>query len=185
MITQLKNPKTNEYLDIKELVLGRSFPWFYCDASVDVSDDFKDVTPNWRQFINAPFYSHNVLDRPEMYGRNYSAVNSNEAETVIKMLNQLFDYNGIELWHWIRINFNCVQPHPKRRQTVPHHDHTRPHNNLLIYLTGAGGETIVGQEVHDPKEDDVIIWPDEPDGDMHCHCEPETERRIVLVATYV
>ena len=53
--------------------------------------------------------------------------------------------------------------------------------NLLIYLTNAGGKTVVGDEYHDPREDDVITF----GGDEHYHYTPEKERRIVIVATFI
>ena len=173
----LKNPLTQEYKEIKELVLSTQFAWFYSNYSIENHVDSR--------YENIPFYSHNILDRPELYNRNYSAPNSPHGEMVINMLNHLLISNNIKIWHWVRISFNAVAPNLARRQTPPHQDHGFPHNNLLIYLTDSGGDTIIGKEVHHPQEDDVIIWPDVPGGDKHHLHEPEKKRRVVLVATYV
>ena len=63
---------------------------------------------------------------------------------------------------------------------MEHVDHDFPHKNLLIYLTDAGGKTIVGNESHDPKEDDIIMFP----GLMHCIETSHTKDRVVLVVTF-
>ena len=83
-----------------------------------------------------------------------------------------------------RCNVNAVEP-PYDHQymdaiTQPHMDHEFPHKNMLIYLTDAGGSTIVEGEEFAPEEDDVIIF----EG-MHWHKLPKKERRVVLVMTYI
>ena len=62
---------------------------------------------------------------------------------------------------------------------APHVAHTFPHKNLIVYLNDAGGKTFVGDEVHDPKEDDVVIF-----SGIHNNERPKNTRRVVLVATY-
>ena len=60
-----------------------------------------------------------------------------------------------------------------------HEDHTFPHKNVLVYLTDAGGETYVGDDVFYPEEDSVLLFQG-----PHCHAMPKDKRRVVLVATY-
>ena len=57
-------------------------------------------------------------------------------------------------------------------------DHTFPHDNIIIYFSNEG-KTIVGNDEHDPKEDDVIMFPGLP----HCQELPKNDMRLVLVAT--
>ena len=78
---------------------------------------------------------------------------------------------------------NCVHPTQNRVLSVPHQDHENlPHKNLLIYLTDCdGGETRVEGNEFFAKEDDIITW----DSQYHNHRPPSTQRRIVLVATYL
>ena len=47
MLKTLKNPITNNYLELKNLVLSSEFPWLYSFST------------------KMPFYSHVFLDRPE------------------------------------------------------------------------------------------------------------------------
>ncbi len=73
-----------------------------------------------------------------------------------------------------------VYPDPDVDTTFIHVDHHCPHKNMLVYLTDAGGETIMENDFHDPEEDDAIIF----EG-YHTHNVPKTKARIVLVATFV
>ena len=49
-----------------------------------------------------------------------------------------------------------------------------------MYLTDAGGDTVVNDEVYSPKEDGVIMFEGE-----HYHHFPMKDARIVFVATYL
>ena len=81
----------------------------------------------------------------------------------------------------------------KPKYTRPHVDHKFPHTNMLIYLTDAGGKTIVEDIskreestfslslAHDPKEDDVVTF----GGQYHCHELPKEKPRLVIVTTYI
>ena len=91
--------------------------------------------------------------------------------------------NNMEISCLYRANANLLPPPSsflKSKRTMEHVDHNFPHKNLLIYLTNAGGRTIVGNEAHDPKEDDIVMFP----GFMHCVETSHTKNRVVLVATF-
>ena len=64
--------------------------------------------------------------------------------------------------------------------TTAHTDHDFPHQNLIIYLTDAGGESIVkGSRPKPPLEDDIATF-----SGIHYHKMPKKKRRVVLIATY-
>ena len=79
------------------------------------------------------------------------------------------------------MNVNLTYPIPGVKQSPPHVDHPFPHKNMLIYLTDAGGKTVIGNDSHNPREDDIIIF----GGEEHFHYYPQQKNRIVLVVTYV
>ena len=84
----------------------------------------------------------------------------------------------------MRLSVNAVHPFANVLNSIPHVDHPFDHENALIYLTDAGGCTIVGDESFDPKEDDVITFSSKND-QFHYHQTPENHRRVVLVATFI
>ena len=51
---------------------------------------------------------------------------------------------------------------------------------MLVYLTDAGGRTIVENEYFDPREDNVIVF-----CGKHYYYLPTEKRRIVFVATFI
>ena len=61
-----------------------------------------------------------------------------------------------------------------------HVDHSFPHRNIIMYLTDAGGDTVVNDEVYSPKEDGVIMFEGE-----HYHHFPMKDARIDFVDTYL
>ena len=73
-----------------------------------------------------------------------------------------------------------VFPQAGNQQTPVHVDHPFPHDNIIIYFSNEG-KTILENDEHDPKEDDVIIFPGLP----HCQELPKNDMRLVLVATCV
>jgi hypothetical protein len=85
----------------------------------------------------------------------------------------------------MRASANCVHPQQSVQSTIPHYDHQFPHTNLIIYLTDAGGETIVfdkenNKEFYSPSEDDIVIFKG-----LHCMNTPKTKPRMILIATYI
>ena len=65
MITELKNPVTEDYKKLKELVSGNNFPWYYLDKTVSNTDK-KDIG----------FFAHCLLGRPthEVDGKKVPAI---------------------------------------------------------------------------------------------------------------
>jgi hypothetical protein len=168
MIKKLENPKTENYLEIKELVLSSFFPWFYQTHTVD--------------YDNIPYYSHRVLTCYENSVNKVPEVCSEYFGAFSSMLLEILKFNNIEIELFYRINVNCVHPLKVISSSAMHIDHYYPHHNMLVYLTNSGGKTIVGKEKYDPNIDDVIIF----DGSIeHCLETPLSDRRISLVATFL
>ena len=163
MLKELVNPKTEEYLKLKSSVLGEMFPWFRTKNKLD----------------SFYFYSHTFLDRPEFAG--FPKPLSNDVDLFLDVFAQIARANKeMEVNYLLRMNANGVEPLPDNPEiSAVHEDHTFPHKNVLIYLTDAGGETFVGDDVFHPKEDSIILF----EG-PHCHAMPKNDRRVVLVVTY-
>lgn len=176
MITKLNNLKTKEYYELKQAVDSKMFPWFY---------QVNSTTDCVEGYDNIPFYGHSFLTRPEPEVKRYFPVsNSDQFDFVSNLIVQILDFNNIKLNCFFRINANATHPSNLNKLTVPHYDHPWQHNNLLIYLNDAGGETVVfgengEKEEYHPKEDDVIMF-----SGLHCHRPPKENRRLVLVATF-
>ena len=190
MISKLQNPKTKSYGELKFLLSGKDFPWFYIDKSTE--NDVYEVKES--ESYNLSFLSHAFLTRPGEVNL-YPTHNSSHLNLASKLVCEIFKYNNIDVNCIYRINANMVFPSPSRGIKVsrPHRDHCFDHKNLLIYFTNAGGKTIV-EDVskrkdssyslslsHNPKEDDIIVF----EGVMHCHEIPQEKRRLVLVVTYI
>lgn len=172
-LQQLKNPKTDLYLNLKNFILSDRFPWYWNPKSTHVKYDKS-------KYVNVSFYSHMFLGRPEDSQFKFPQSNCEHTEGVSKVLLEILYFNNIKINCFLRINANCVHPSTKILKTVPHVDHLCDHNNLIVYLTDSGGKTIVGNESHNPKEDDAILF----DGSNHYAETPEKERRIILIATF-
>ena len=174
----LNNPQTSNYADLKNFILGDSFPWFWNDHFVykGNTDYFKDGT----DAQDIPFFTHSFLNRPKHTGEKYPTVNSPHIGPVSNVVNEIFDFNSIKVKCVYRMNANLMQPQKGNQKTFAHIDHDFPHKNLIVYLTNVGGETVCGEERHDPKENDIISF----EG-IHYNMLPKKGRRIVLVATYL
>ena len=175
MIKVLHNPKSEEYLRFKEFILSDDMRWGYNSYTTNSERD---------GHINVGMYVHGMLIAPENTPHKVPSVCDKAMfDTASKLCYDTLLENGIEVKTFLRLCINCVHPYSEVVKTVPHQDHSRikEHNNLLIYLTNAGGKTVVGDEYHDPQEDDIITF----GGDEHYHYTPEKERRIVIVATFI
>lgn len=171
MLKLVENPKTPRYLEFKEYLLNSlDLPWYYMEQS----------TPKLHKekYVDIEFFSHVFLDRAEEKG--YPVSCSKLTERAVEVCKEIIDWNKIQLITLLRLNANFISPYFRVVNTVPHLDHSYNHKNLLIYLTKAGGNTIVENESHDPKEDDVIIFQGK-----HYAQTPISERRVVLVATFI
>ena len=166
MLKTLNNPHTGKYNELKNLVLGNEFPWY--------------MASNPRDSFN--FYSHVFLERPDINpeAKRYPRVTSQYIDLFSEVLEEIFDYNNLNVNCILRMNANAIEPQKLDQQTAWHNDHEFFHTNILIYLTDAGGDTLVETEDHSPTEDDVVIF-----RGSHCHRLPTKKRRVVLVATYI
>lgn len=174
MFTRLQTPDTHEYYNLKRLVLGVDFPWYYNNSSTHSGKE-GDLS----------FYSHVVLGGPvppnvAMPGqKRYSVVKSSFIDSFDVVVDQIFDLNNIPVNVVHRINANAVYPVKGNLLSEPHKDHEFPHKNLLVYLTDAGGDTICEGESFTPCEDDIVTF----EG-LHWMVPPKEKRRVVLVVTY-
>lgn len=190
MITELINPLTKEYLELKRSVRSNRFPWYYSESSVGAQSN------------NFLLFSHPVVGRPER--GNKPKVVSKRFEKVMPVIMQIFEANDLQPENFFRICFNNVF-HNAHRMSDPHVDHEFPHRNLLIYLNQVScGPTYVFNETfsaqyppgsYDAYNHDLVVgWESEPVEDkvvsfdgFHYHAQgfPKAgERRITLVVTY-
>ena len=178
---KLINPKTNAYLECKRNILCDDFPWYFQPYFTVREEDNGIVNKNVKEenYSNPSFYGHQFLGRP-IPSRKYSITNSSYIGYVTEVLDEIFEYNKIEVNCIYRINANMVFPVKGKQSTVPHTDHPFPHKNLIIYLTDAGGETVCGLRKHKPKEDDIITFKGQ-----HYNNAPLTSRRVILLCTYI
>ena len=178
-IIKLYNNKTFEYEKLKEIIFSHNFPWHTCSAHNSPLNSLEDSEYDFR------YFSHKFLGRPGE-GTLYPETCSTHTPLVDVVLTQIFSLNNIDVSCLYRASANLIPPISdsasflKSKRTMEHVDHDFPHNNLLIYLTDAGGKTIVGNESYNPKEDDIIIFP----GCMHCIETSHTRDRVVLVVTF-
>ena len=179
MIDILENPKTDLYLELKKKVTSNEFPWFWYHESI--GKDAYGIGAKKDGRYNTSFYSHIFVQRPEVTPSSICFPVSEYSGMVSECIVQILNHNNIKVNAFLRINANAVHPTEKVHNTTSHVDHNFEHKNVIVYLTSAGGPTIVENEIHDPKEDDVITF----GGKFHHFQTPKTERRVVLVATFI
>jgi len=174
LIKQLNNPKTQSYLEFKDFTLSLFFPWYW-NSSIG--------TPhlNTDGYHNLGHYGHVFLERPEQVKNKIPRQTSEHLDKISEIIVEILEFNNIEVNSFIRISANCVHPSNEILKSTPHVDHEFDHKNILLYLTNAGGYTVVNDEIFDPNEDDVILF----GGEMHYMQTPQKDRRVVLVATFV
>ena len=173
MLEILQNPKTENYLKLKELILDKQFPWYFQDHST------VDSAPEGHS--NFTFYSHLLLQRPE--DCYYSKSASTETEIGIAVVSEILRFNDTSSKFFItRLCINSNYPIEGEQFSPPHVDHYFPHTNFLCYLTedhGGGGRTFVeGHPPHEPIEDQCIVFTGK-----HYLELPKKGRRIVIVGT--
>ena len=161
-IIQLKNPRTSTYNEFKRVIKRDDFNWNYYPRSD------KDATP--------AMLSHCFIKRPEQI--KYPTVQCEGAKFAHDVVQEILNHNDIILQCIYRLNLNMVFPQAGNQQTPVHVDHPFPHDNIIIYFSNEG-KTILENDEHDPKEDDVIMFPGLP----HCQELPKNNMRLVLVAT--
>ena len=176
MIQLLDNPKTETYFKLKNFIKGIEFPWFWHENSTFESSTLKGHS-------NIPFYSHTFLRRPDisLNKKRFPEVKSQLAETVSSVFQEILDFNSIQYSCFLRMGCNCVHPFKEVLKTSPHVDHPSiEHKNILVYLNDTDGDTVVEGQRTSPEDDKAIVFQGE-----HYHYTPSTERRIVLVATFI
>ena len=165
MITKLENPLSDSYYALKELVKSDTFPWYKNKADATTPD----------------FFSHKLLSRPGGGEPHlFPTAASEYLRGFAELLYSVWDNNDIKVNCIYRMNINLVLPSNTDTHSPPHVDHKFPHKNLIMYLTDAGGDTVVNDEVYSPNEDDVITFTG-----LHYHHFPKKDARIVFVATYI
>ena len=182
MIKNLKNPVTENYKNLKNLVLSNNFPWYYLDKTVSDTDE-EDMG----------FFAHCLLGRPthQSYGKQVPAIPervSTYFDECYSILKEILDFNNIDMEVMYRMNINMT-PHSSVKSSIPHIDLNFPHKVVIVYLTKfSQGRTIVlgkdNQKFYsNPKEDSVIMF----DGKLEHYqeCPDIDEKRIVIVANFL
>ena len=181
----LSNPFTEEYFELKQMVLSSDMPWFFHDTTVQ------------HDKYNFPFYSHVVQERCKTPDDNPVVKSPHLYELSVKVVNQILEFNNYKCFKIYRINFNATQSNPTT--SSPHVDHFFSHKVMLVYFSkNCGGETLIFAEeypkyfnqydkitlkhVVSPVEDSIIEF----NGlNYHCHSSPSVgNRRVVMVVTY-
>ena len=164
MITNLENPLSDSYYALKELVQTDNFPWFRLKGNQHSPD----------------YFSHKLFTRPVGVEEHlFPTIASEYLKSFADLLYSVFDLNAIEVKCIYRMSVNLVMPSTDSHSPL-HVDHSFPHRNIIMYLTDAGGDTVVNDEVYSPKEDDIIMFEGK-----HYHHFPMKDARIVFVATYL
>ena len=169
MIKVLKNPKTDKFYELKNLILSPNFPWYY-QYSTGEEEEVEG-------HMHMEGYGHAFFVRPETH--KFTKIDSSYSTACRDVLVEIIDNNNLfDNYFFLRAAANCIHSNQGIQLSIPHVDHNFPHYNLIVYLTDTGGETFVENEVHDPKEDDVILFTGQ-----HYLKRPIKDRRILLVAT--
>ena len=89
MLQILKNPKTENYQNLKEHIFNDHFPWFYQKTSTTGVDNIFGHT-------NHSFYSHVILSRPDK-GNKYSQLNSSISKLALEAISEILEYNNNDI----------------------------------------------------------------------------------------
>ena len=162
MYRKLVNPLSDNYNSLKDLVLSDQFPWYWQKQEED------GVTPG--------FYHHSILSRPEK--ELVSIVQSQHFDLVRDYVKEIIELNQLNTNYILRMSLNCT--HNQNILTAPHVDHSFDHANMIVYLTDAGGDTVINNISFSPVEDDVICF----NGVTHYQNLSQIKgKRVVLVIT--
>ena len=180
MIEELANPITDNYKNLKDIILTDKISWYYHSKTTPSKD--KDID----------FFSHALLSRPQHENNGIqvpaiSSPNSIYFEKCYFILKEILDFNNINFDVVYRMNLNLTL-HNALKESLPHTDLNLPHKVVIIYLNNfKNGRTIVLNKNNkkfysNPKEDGVIVF----DGKLlHYHETPELhEKRLVMVANF-
>jgi|TARA_E500000318_G_scaffold37288_1_gene36007 hypothetical protein len=206
---KLINPKTDSYYKLKQYVLGYEICWHYSNYSTPRNKKSDNIIKQYRdgkiyefiddEYQNISFFGHVVLKRPYEidYNQNecnlpndndemFPAIVSKSYELYVKpflkdLIISNYESKLFQCKIPLRINFNLSFPCGDK-PSMPHVDHNFPHNNMLIYFTDTGGDTIIGGDRFTPEEDDIIVFNSDW---LHCFKPPKNGRRIVMVTTFI
>jgi hypothetical protein len=198
----LKNPKTDNYYQLKNLVLSNEFPWFYNEYMYPTNkvnlkvnlhdaglDKISKAELNAFKYTDDCFFSHSFLQRPEGKEHRYPTVNSPHLELYEKVINEIMNHNNIKISCFFRICANLTLPSHGHQKSFPHLDHHFKHNIVLIYFTNAGGKTVCvdnnlkDKAVFDPAEDDIMLF--KAWKQLHYHYLAEKKRRVIIMASHI
>ena len=181
IITQLKNPCTQDYDEFKNHIYSPEMTWAYHEPM--------NFPGNTRE-LELPYYQHMIMKRP-VEGEAYSAITSNLFEPAYSIIEELLLVNDIKLCTIYRIHINSTF-NSENKKGPWHTDLPFAHKNLIVYMSRFEGGAIwvrygpPGDEEEIrfvPKEDNAIIF----DGKFeHCQEVPDDYgRRIALVVNYL
>lgn len=186
---QLIIPKTNTYISLKEEVLSSNFSWHYVHTPFPIPD-WGIPEEDMEKYNCAPYFSHAVLKSPKASsgeGNLFSMVSSSFSFDCNSLIQEIAEYNNIDINLVIRINFNLTLPSLNDKPDKPHYDHEFPHKNMVVYFSDfEGGETVVfgesdeSKNTYFPKVDTGIIFEGK-----HCFYYPTKGRRVVMVVTFI
>ena len=181
MITELKNPITENYKNMKNLILGNNFPWYFCDKTVYGTDE-DDMSMFYHCLLGRPVHE---IDGEKVPALPRSA--SNYFEEFYYILKDILDFNNINFEVIYRMNINLTL-YSKLEKSIAHVDGNFPHKVVIVYLNNftKGRTVILGENEQkfysSPKENKVIMF----DGKWshYQECPDIDEKRIVMVANF-
>ena len=185
MITNLKNPMTEKYKDMKKIILSEEISWHYSAATTELGDR-ANANPNLKN-TDMPFFSHMLLGRPQHENDRVAVpyIASSYFEKCYFILKEILDFNSIHFDIVYRMNLNLTL-HSSVKESIAHIDLNLPHKVIIIYLSSfENGRTIVLDENNkkiysEAKEDNIIMF----DGKLsHYQESPKIDnKRAVMVA---
>jgi hypothetical protein len=129
----------DDFNQMKEVMLGDSFPWYYNDIITnkkDSSDKF--------YFVHNFFKDLSITDTPGISSQYFYLLKG-----IIKKIN----CKSI-----LRIKANLHLNINKKQINQPHVDYHFVHKGCLFYLNNNNGFTSFGKEKVDPKENRVVFF---------------------------
>jgi hypothetical protein len=153
----------DDFNQIKEVMLGDNFPWYYNDIITnkkDSSDKF--------YFIHNFFKDLSITDTPGI---------SSEYFYLLKGIIKKINCKSI-----LRIKANLHLNINKKKINQPHVDYHFVHKGCLFYLNNNNGFTSFGKEKVNPKENRVVFFnPNEEHSSSLC---TDKKRRININFNY-
>lgn len=175
-IQSLVNLKTKYYIHLKRVILGDNFDWKYTAS--------REVDRTHGKYKHDEYYGHTFITRPRpRSGKYLPEACSPFTELALKVIQEISDENNLDIVTLHRVCANCHHPQEVQR-AVTHTDHYFPHRNMLIYLTDAGGDTVIEEEdgtqhVIEAEEDKIVMFTGH-----HFFYTPKTKRRVNFVCTF-